>query len=170
MTFMDIAVIVLDTLIIYSIIATASYFMSGENEDVLICFGFGIIGLLLFGFSRIISKIQRLFKYHMGKRSIFEDKENKQKYKCKTDLADDINWLPGYRMIKRYADKKDWEDIPDFPDDIIEKSQRNCDRCRFNKECDCGSPYDKIRCKHDEWGLVLEFNKFEKKMRRRCGC
>ena len=27
----------------------------------------------------------------------------------------------------------------------------------------CDYPYDRVRCKHDEWGAVLEFDKFESK-------
>ena len=82
--------ITLLTLIVYSTIATVIYILSGENEDILLLFGLGIIGLLLIGLYHIISKIQRLFKYHIRKRSIFEDLESKQRYKCRISQTDDI--------------------------------------------------------------------------------
>lgn len=160
---MNILHIILSTLIIYSAIATVIYMLSGENENILLIFGLGIVGLLLLGCFRVISKIQELFEYHIRKRSIFEDEESKQRYKCKTSQTNDIQWLSKYKLIKRYAREEEWKYIPDFSNDVIEESKRNCDRCKYNKECDCGIPYDKIKCKHSEYGTVLEFDKFEKK-------
>ena len=155
--------ITLLTLIVYSTIATVIYILSGENEDILLLFGLGIIGLLLIGLYHIISKIQRLFKYHIRKRSIFEDLESKQRYKCRISQTDDIYWFPRYKLIKRYARKKEWKDIPDFPDDVIEESKKQCDRCKYNKECYLSVSDDRIKCKHDEYGMILKFDKFEKK-------
>ena len=45
--------ITLLTLIVYSTIATVIYILSGENEDILLLFGLGIIGLLLIGLYNI---------------------------------------------------------------------------------------------------------------------
>lgn len=79
-----------------------------------------------------------------------------------TSNTNDIQWVAGYKMIKRYASKSECFDIPDFDKAFIENSKRNCDRCKYNKKCD-GEYLESIKCKHDEYGCVLEFNKFERK-------
>lgn len=162
---MDTFYIVLITLIAYSIISTLVYIISKDNEDVAIAFGLGIFGLTLCGILMISRKINNEFKYHIGKRSIFEEEGTGNKYKCKVRDANDVDWMLGYKMIKRYAVKSEWFNIPDFSKEFIEKSKVNCDHCRYNNdgECMCDYPYDGVRCKHDEWGAVLEFDKFESK-------
>lgn len=138
------------------------YIISGENEDIIITFGLGIIGLTLLGIMKIIHKVRNLFKYHLGKRSIFEEESSGNKYKCKTKDTNDIQWVSGYKLIRRYASKTEWIDIPDFSKAFIENSKRNCDHCKHDKECECEYPYTKVRCKHDKYGTVFEFDKFEK--------
>lgn len=155
--------IILITLLVYSIVGTLAYIVSKENDDVIIAFGLGIFGLTLCGILLIMRKIDSEFKYHIGKRSIFEETSTGNKYKCKVRDASDVEWLDGYEIVKRYAIKDEWSDIPDFPKELIEKSKRNCDHCRHDNECICDYPYDKVRCKHDEWGRVIEFDKFEEK-------
>ena len=148
---------------IYSLISTIVYIISGENEDIIIAFGLGIVGLTLSGIMKIIHKIRNLFKYHIGKCSIFEEESSGNKYKCKTKDTDDIHyWVSGYKLIIRYASKSEWVGIPDFSKSFVENSKRNCYHCKHDKECECEYPYTKIRCKHDEFGKVLEFNMFEK--------
>lgn len=154
--------IILFTLIIYSIIATLSFIISKENEDILILFGLGIVGITLVSIIDAISLIANYFKYHAGKRSIFECIETGEKYKCKVKEAKDISWLSEYKLIKRYATKADWKSLPNFGEDIIEKSKKNCCNCKYDKECVCDFPYNRIKCKHDEYGTVIEFDKFEK--------
>ena len=151
------------TLMVYSLISTIIFIITRENEDILMAFGLGIIGLLLFVVMRIIEKVAKLFKYHIGKRSIFEEVSSGNKYKCKTSVTNDIGWLSGYKLIKRYTSKSEWIDIPDFSKKFVENSKRNCDRCKHDKECVCEYPYTKIKCKHNGFGSVLEFDKFEKK-------
>ena len=46
---MNVLHIILSTLIIYSAIATVIYMLSGENENIILIFGLGIVGLLLLG-------------------------------------------------------------------------------------------------------------------------
>lgn len=163
---MDTFYIVLITLIIYSLVSTVLFIITKENEDVAIAFGLGIVGLTLVGILQIIRKIANKFKYHIGKRSIFVEESTGNKYKCKVKDAEDIHhWVEGYKLIKRYAVKSEWIDIPDFSAEFISNSKKNCDNCKHDKpeECMCDYPYDRVRCKHDEYGRVLEFDKFEKK-------
>lgn len=156
--------IVLITLIAYSVISTLAYIVSKDNEDVAIAFGLGIFGLTLCGALTVIQKINNKFKYHIGKRSIFEEESTGNKYKCRVKDAENIRcWTEGYKMLKRYATKSEWIGIPDFSEEFILYSKKNCDNCKHDKECACDYPYDKVRCKHDEWGTVLEFDKFENK-------
>ena len=154
--------IILITLIIYSAITTAIYMLSGEREDILWYSGLGIVGLLLLCFFRVKYEIERFFKYR-GKRSIFEDVESKQRYKCRISQSHDIKWLAQYRLIDQIADKEEWKDIPDFPNDVIKESRRNCNRCKYDERCNYDCQYSRIKCKHDEFGAILEFDKFEKK-------
>ena len=153
---------VLITLIIYSLIATTVYLISGENEYIIIAFGLGIFGLISTGIMKIIHKIINLFKYHIGKRSIFEEESSGNKYKCKTKYTNYIRLVSGYKLISRYASRFEYVNIPDFSKSFVENSKRNCYHCKHDKECECEYPYTKIRCKHDEFGKVLEFNMFEK--------
>ena len=162
---MNIFYIVLVTLVVYSMISTFTYIISKENDDVIIAFGLGIFGLTLCVILKIVRKVNNNFKHHIGKRSIFEEKSTGNKYKCKVKDARDIEWLSGYRIVKRYAIKSEWLDIPDFSKKFIENSKINCNHCKYNNNsgCMCDYPYDKVRCKHDKFGTVLEFDKFESK-------
>lgn len=151
------------TLAAYSLISTITYLIT-DNEDIVIAFGLGIVGLSISVISRIIDIIRKLFKYHIGKRSIFEEESSCSKYKCKTSNTNDVQWITGYKLIKRYAVKSEWINIPDFSKEFIENSKRNCDRCKYDNEY-CNREYtnENIKCKHDDYGKVLEFDKFEKK-------
>ena len=162
---MNILYIVLVTLVIYSLISTFAYIISKDNENIAIAFGLGIFGLTLGGILMIVRKVTNEFKYHIGKRSIFEENSTGNKYKCKVKDASDIEWISGYKIVKRYAVKDEWLDIPDFSRKFIENSKINCSHCKYYNtgKCMCDYPYDGIRCKHDDFGEVLEFDKFEKK-------
>ena len=161
---MDVFYTVLITLIVYSIISTLAYIISKDNEDVAVAFGLGVFGLTLCGVLNVIRKIKDKFKYHIGKRSIFEEKGTGNKYKCRVKDAEDIRcWTEGYKMIKRYAKKSEWIDIPDFSEEFINNSKKNCDNCKYDKECVCDYPRITVKCKHDGYGTVLEFDKFENK-------
>lgn len=163
---MDTFYIVLITLIIYSLVSTILFIITKENEDVAIAFGLGIVGLTLVVILNIIRKVRNKFKYHIGKRSIFVEENTGNKYKCKVKDGEDIHyWVEDYKLIKRYAVKSEWIDIPDFSKEFIKNSKKNCDHCKHNKpdECRCDYPHDRVRCKHDEYGMVLEFDKFESK-------
>lgn len=153
--------IILITLVAYSLVSTIVYLIT-DNEDAVIAFGLGVVGLTLSGILKIVYKIRSLFMYHIGKRSIFEEESSGSKFKCRTSNTNDIQWVSGYKLIKRYATKTEWVNIPDFSKVFIEKSKRNCDHCRYNKVCD-DECLESIKCKHDEYGTVLEFDKFEKK-------
>lgn len=68
--------IVLITLVAYSLVSTILYLIT-DNEDVVIAFGLGIVGLTLTGIMKMFYKIRNLFKYYVGKRSIFEEEKNR---------------------------------------------------------------------------------------------
>ena len=154
--------IIIATILVYSAVATAAYIATNENDDVICAFGLGIVGLTLSGVMEIIRKVIFQFKYRIGKRSIFVEEATNKNYKCNPKYADDINgWNSGYRLVKRYAPKSEYKNIPDFSKEFIEKALRNCDHCKYDKECECTPPYNRIKCKHNEYGQVLEFDKFE---------
>ena len=49
---------------------------------------------------------------------------------------------------------------------LVELAQRNCDRCKHDGSCTFDmwkASLDKIKCKHDNFGTVTEFDKFERK-------
>lgn len=159
---METIYIILLTLIIYSLIATIVITATNENDNLILAFALGITGGIITLVICIIRKTYNYFKYHYNKRSIFEEIDTEQYYKCKIKDANDICWSSEYSLIRRYAPKSRWKDLPDFSKEFIEKSRRNCDHCRYDKECLCDFPYDKIKCKHNEFGRVIEFDKFEK--------
>ena len=70
--------------------------------------------------------------------------------------ANDFDWH--YDIVKRYATKDEWKDLTPFTKEQIEFAQRNCDRCKYNDDC---KSLDTIKCEHDDFGTVTEFDKFE---------
>ncbi len=156
--------IIILTLITYSAIAIVIYFISGEDSDVLEIFGIGIIGwILLFIINFIVMPIGDFFRYY-DKRSIFKEESTGNKYVCHLKDSDDIYcWTEGYKLVKRYAPKSEWEGLPYFDKEFIEQSKRNCDNCKYDRECSREPLSKNVKCKHDEWGTVTEFDKFDKK-------
>lgn len=159
---MNMFYIVLITLVVYSLISTIVYVITKGNEDVFFAFGLGITGLIMLGIMKAICKVRDLFKYRIGKRSIFEEEGTGNKYKCKLKDTKDVQyWTSCYKLIKRYATKSEWVGIPDFSEEFMENSKKNCDHCKHDNECQ-REPYTRVKCKHDEYGCVIEFDKFEK--------
>ena len=159
---MNTLTIIILTLLIYSIIPTILYIITGErNEDILICFGFGIFGLTLLLLCKTTRSIYKHIKNNT-QRSIFKD-ESGALYKCKLKYTNNLMWNSSYKIVKRYASKSEWTNLPDVPTNIIEESKKNCDNCKYDKECVCEFPYNKVKCKHDNFGKVIEFDKFKEK-------
>ena len=158
---MTVLQIVLLVLIIYSAIATIVYCAMGENEEIIMAFGLGLVGLSLWCVVQGFRKLKNKFK-HLVKRSIFEEKETGKKYTCKVKDTHNVEWVPGYKIIRRYATKNDWKDIPSFSKEFIENSKRNCDNCKYNDYCIYEYPRNTVKCKN-EYGVIEEFNKFEPK-------
>ncbi len=164
---MNTASVILLTLIVYSAVTTAVYliseqFLSPEISDNVECFlAVGIAGVALWVVLAAVRGIKSLFGRHIGRRSIFEDRETGQRYKCRTGRADDFEALHGFRPVKRYAAKKEWRDVPDFPQDVEEASRKICRYCRHDDECDC-----EVRCSRDEYGF-LKHDRFERAGKRR---
>ena len=159
---MNTIMIVILTLVIYSTISTICFIISNENEELITYFGLGIVGVTGMLVIKFIHFLKELFCYRIGKRSIYEEKETKKQYVCKLKENANMHWLADYKMIKRYATKEEWKNLPYLPKEVIERSKINCNNCKYDKECQCDFPYDKIKCKN-EYGTVLNFEKFEKK-------
>ena len=116
---MDILIIVLLTLAVYSLLGTITYFISKENETVAIAFGLGIIGLTICGIAKLVRGIANKFKYHVGKCAVFVDSRTGEKFKCKVKDANAVQWVYSYNLIRRYALRSDYADIPEFSKEII---------------------------------------------------
>ena len=124
-------------------------------------FGLGVCGWILFGVQFIRKLIK---KCTIGKRSIFEELTTGNRYKCKIKDAEDIMWLRNYKLIKYRAARSMWKVIPDFESEIILKSKKNCNNCKSAQDCISDYPYEVImKCKHDKFGTVQDFDKFEKR-------
>lgn len=149
--------IVILTLFVYSIISTTIYLLSKQNEDVLEVFGLGIFGMILVGISKLYWNIKQFFRCNYQKRTLFQDNKTKTIYKCKNKDTHNIYW-GDYKLIKRYTKKNEWKDIPDLPDDVMKKLKINCENCIYNKDCE-----KNVKCKHDNYGTVIEFDQFKKK-------
>lgn len=154
-------IVVLATIVIYSVVSTIVIEICNENDNVIAAFGFGVFGLLCIGACKIINKVNRYFKYHYNKRSIFKNKTNGKMYVCHVKDCNDVNWNENYHLVKRYAKKAEWLDLPKLDNNVLEVCRRNCDNCKYDRKCSQGSYA--IKCKHDEFGTVTEFDKFVKK-------
>lgn len=153
------------TLSIQSLIGTVLVIVTREDEAVATYYAVGFVGLIVSLFCWVIRRIMKWNKYH-DKRSIFKNEETGKQYWCRLKDTNDIDWVKGYRLVKRYAPKSEWCSLDTFDKNFIENSKRNCDHCKYDESCTFdyyGEVPDKIRCKHDERGIVTEFDKFEKK-------
>ena len=147
------------TLLIHSFIGTVVYIATNENDDFSAYYGRGVIGLVLEFFFVIIGRIIKWFKYR-NKRSIFEDENGNKSVK----YANGFNWY--YDIVKRHATKDEWKNLKSLTKEQIENAQKHCGRYRYDKDCTFDmyrASLDRIRCKHDMLGQVIEFDKFEKK-------
>ena len=158
----EIVLIVILTLLIHSLIGTIIYIKTNENDNFATYYTIGIIGWIVSGFFYLARLIKR-WHFNHDKRSIFED-ENGNKFYCEVKYANDFNWH--YNMVKRYVTKDEWQDLTPFTKEQIELAQRNCDRCKHDGSCTFDmwrASLDRIKCKHDNFGTVTEFDKFERK-------
>lgn len=158
----EILLTVILTLLIYSLIGTVIFIVTNENEDFATYYAIGIVGCIVSGFCYLVRVIKR-WCFNCNKRSIFKD-ENDNRYYCKVKYANDFNWH--YKMVKRYATKDEWQDLTPFTEEQIKFAQRNCDRCKHDDSCTFDmwrASLDRVKCKHDIYGTVTEFDKFERK-------
>ena len=153
--------IIILTLLVYWTIATIVIVVSNENDDVIAAFAFGIVGGLLILVMSTLRKLLFYFKNRFRRCSVFQEEATYKNYKCNPKYTDDVLWVQGYKLIRRYAHISEHKDIPYFSQEFIEQAQRNCEHCKYNDECERGKAY--VKCKHDEWGVVTEFDQFEKK-------
>lgn len=152
--------IVILTLVGYSTVSTIVYIISGENYDVLAVFGLGIFGVIIIFLDKCVVNPMYRFIRNYNKRTVFED-ENGNKFYCHTKYANDLDWY--YKIIKRREKKEVWKHIAPATKECIDKIQKNCDRCKHDNQCrNCG-----VRCKHDNFGIITEFDQFKKKCRRK---
>ena len=154
------------TLVVYSMIATILYLIF-DKEAILQTFGLGVFGIVFWLAIAVTIKIIDYVR-RIDSRSIFREEKTGKLYKCKISDTNDILWDTRYKIVKRYAKKPEWESLPDLSKEFIMQSKINCDRCKHSVECVSDYPYDvNIRCKHDDYGIVLEFDKFKRKRRFR---
>ena len=159
----EIVLIVILTLLIHSFIGTIIYIATNENDNFAACYAIGIIGWIVSGFCHLVRFVKKWWFNH-NKRSIFED-ENGNRFYCKVKYSNDFNWHYD-KMVKRYATKDEWQNLTPFAKEQIKLAQRNCDNCKHDGSCTFdmwGASLDKVRCKHDNFGTITEFDKFEKK-------
>lgn len=153
-------------MLIHSFIGTIVFIITNKNENFATYYAIGIIGCVTSGFCYVIKLIKKWWFNH-SRRSIFED-ENGNRLYCEIKYANDFDWhYNKWTMINKYAIKDDWKDLTPFTKEQIELAKRNCDRCKYD---DCTfdiwrKSLDKIKCKHDAFGIVTEFDKFEKKIK-----
>ena len=153
---METVLIIIITLSIYSTISTVAFILSKENDKIITIFGLGIFGCLLMGLCWVIRKIINWNKYH-DKRSIIEITQTKEQKWCNLKDTNDIYaWHEGYKLMKRYADKNEWNKLKPFDKEFISQCKINCDNCIHDgKECD---PNGKTLCK--------DMNKFDMFMKK----
>ena len=109
---MEVFKVAILTLVIYSLISTILFIITKEDEDVLCVFGLGICGWILWAVLRVIRKIIKYFKYSMGKRTIVQDVNTNKLYKTKSKDFIAILESNQYKIVKRYATKSEWKDLP----------------------------------------------------------
>lgn len=161
----EVLLIVIVVLLIHSLIGTILVISTKEDESVAIYYAIGVIGWIVSLFCLIVKRIIHWNKYH-DKRSIFKNEETGKQYWCKTKDSNDVEWVEGYKIVKRYALKSEWSVLEPFSKEFIEKSKCNCDNCKYDDDCTFDmyrASLDRIKCKHDVFGVVTEFDKFEKK-------
>lgn len=176
MTMKLILIIVFLTLFICSFVKTIVLLITDENETLKNIFSYGIFGCFIAFICKIIRVVKNKIKYHLNKRSIFEDKITHIKYCCKTKYTNDVidSASNKYTLIKRYANKYDWKNLPSFTNEEISNFCIRCYNCKYNDICfptimDIDLDYEDnkhIKCNilYDENNFsYLEYNKFIKK-------
>lgn len=145
-------------MLIYSTIMSI-LMVTNIDEDTMLTISVGIIGWSLILILKCVKKLLHWKEFH-NRRSIILVKETNEKKWC--DLKDTDNiylWHDGYKLINRYANKSEWINLNTFTKDEINNFKRNCDNCKYDKECKGKN----IKCKTDSKGVVLEFSNFERK-------
>lgn len=103
---MNTLLIVIVTLLVYWTISTILFIVTNENDDVTLYLGIGLVGAAVIGFCWVVKKIIRWKKYH-NKRSIILVEDTGEHKWCKLKDTNDIYaWHKGYKLIKRYEEKK----------------------------------------------------------------
>ena len=122
---MKIFLICLLTLVIYSAITTTVIVISHGNETIIEACGLGIVGCLLKEICSLFYKIRNFFTYHYKKRSIFEKRSDGKRYICSVKDCNAVNALEEYHLVKRYAPKSEWIDLPELSEDVLQEAKRN---------------------------------------------
>lgn len=153
-----------------------------DEEDLFAFWTYGVFAIILLSISFLMTNIKKLYYYLFKVSIITRPIENKNlndiKYEeriCRTKDANDFTWH-GWNIYKRYVTLNDIKagriskvngeeilsayDIPWVTDKMLREAKINCGRCQLNDEC---YRKDTPFCKHDEYGCVTEFDKFENK-------
>lgn len=148
---MNVIIIAVVTLLIYSAISTVVYLLTDQNENILCHFGLGIVGNILVFVCYLINKIHRFIKYYNVRSIILVEDTGELKY-CKLSDTEDIYFYhKGYKLKKRYAPKEEWKNLTTFDSSFILQCKRNCSHCIHDgNECD------------SDRGLCTDFDNYEK--------
>ena len=148
---------------LYSLVSTVLV-LSLDNDTLTGFLATGPVGLVLFCILKLWNKIQRYFKYHYKKMSIWDD-GNGNLYRAKPEIDQDIRHCDlskGYKLIKRYATKSEWKNLPTFSDEFLKTCLINCERCLHTTECDEKYDHGKpVLCKTDEFGCIIEYDHYK---------
>lgn len=149
-------------ILVYNIIGTIIFFATKENDNVSARFTLGflnVLWLIAYLFVFLYKKIKNRFLV----RSVIEDKKTQTRYNCDHKYYDDFVCYSqsSFKGVSRTAYRKIWQEYPAVTKEMIAEVTRHCDYCKYNgKECtDDGNPL----CKHNCWGEVEEYDKFERK-------
>lgn len=148
--------------LLYSVFCTILIFIF-DNDTLIQILAIGPFGWCLVGIQTLWRKINRYFKQSYKKMSIWDDGKGNL-FRAKPEIYLDIRHCAlskDYKLIKRYAKKSEWKDLPMFSNDFLRVCLTNCDRCIHRKECDAREEHEKqILCKTDDFGCITEYNQY----------
>ena len=161
---MSIWKVVIITLVIYSCIGLLIYIVTDGFSYALDLWGLGIFGLFFLCVCEFLCLIDFVKTYLVSKRrcSIFEEESSHEKFKCAVDDTGDVSRLPGYKLVADSILRKFCTEIPDIPIEVLHEARStSCSYCKHGSVC-CQN-FRERWCSHDELGLILKYDKFERK-------
>lgn len=135
-----------------------------DNDALTTLLATGPIGTLVFVCMELHDKVKNYFKLKFKKASIWKDPSGNL-YRVNPNMYQDIKeckLTKDYKLVKRYANKREWKGLPTFSDDILDACLTNCHRCTRRSICDEKEEHGQpVLCRCDEYGFITERNHFE---------